>query len=244
VLTIDNFEGVTNSPADDYWKLRFQYTRNGQLTPTVIYITFLPTLEIDVSRTSAADLNTANSVLAYTIFNIDAYAKSKGIDSVDFWQLMNFVLVGYYWTLLADLGQISSITYVPLPLQPLPDWYQLNLSQATSSPPINNIFINESLFGIYSSYLNNTILPLLGYPPRAFAAKIKLQPTEKTFLRSYVCQVRQLKAPLAAIVSIITTLYIFITGPYIAFIKLAAMVEKHELTVRPLLRLMLNTAIS
>lgn len=159
MLDYNALEGSSNSPANGEWTLLIQYTRNGEMAAIPIYIAFLPTGEVDLNRTSAADLLTATNLLAPSVSQL----RSLTLDRVeiDIWELLNFVYVGYYWTLLADLGQVSVTNYRPTAPQPLPTWFQVNFSESIYIPSTNNIFVNASLFDTYSAYLNSTILPAL-----------------------------------------------------------------------------------
>ena len=122
---LDSSQGSINSPANDHWALYIQYTSYTETN--TISVTFNSTGQIDTTRTSKTELLKANSLLEPT------RALLGGIDATEFWQLVNWVIVGYYWTILNDLGQISPTIYSPIPPQPLPNWYQVNFSQATYS---------------------------------------------------------------------------------------------------------------
>jgi len=180
--------------------------------------------QLDLTRTSPSDLSTANTLLNPTLklLHID--------DPTTFWLLVNWVLVGYYWTVLNDLGQISPTIYAPIPSQPLPDWYQVNFSQATSLPSTNNIFVNETLFDHYSAYLRDVILPELGllhtpgFPTITFENQLK--PRVITFVRSYTCQIRAFKSPLEAIVSIAASIYVFTATSFNIALIIAGIARK------------------
>jgi len=124
---------------------------------------------------------------------------------------------------------------------------------SNSSP--NNIWVNDTLYSIYSDLLLNTVLPVLNVQvPTIKVAPLnetnRLHPTNTTFLRTYICNVRRMKAPLPAIVSIIVSEYAFVKGGYSFFLFLATLYEKtkgrerkyplnleiFQLTVRELLR--------
>ena len=123
---------------------------------------------------------------------------------------MNWVVVSHYWLLLATVGQVNPVYYPPLNFtQDFP-----NLKSYLSA---NNIFVNASLYNIYSTYFTTTILPLVRLPSPEFAPLDdgnRLQPTNTTFRRSYSCQVRQQKPPFTAFFSVITTIYVFTQGPF------------------------------
>ena len=232
-LTLDTTQESTNSPANDYWTLYIQYTKNNEILPTTIPITFNVTGEVDTTRTSKENQSTVEKLLAPTILLIKLRGAENGID-VDFWKLLNWVIVGYYWTILNDLGQVNPTVYAPIPPQPLPSWYQMNFTQGTRLASTNNIFTNSTLYHLYSTYLNDTILPVLNYSARDLPVnlEIPLQPQVTTFVRSYNCQIRQWKAPFEAFVSIVTTIYVFVTGAYSFFIFVSALLEKHFANAR------------
>ena len=151
---------------------------------------------------------------------------------VDFWKTFNWMFVSSYWSLLADLGQTTSTTYPSFPAT-FQGYFEVHLSSPIHHPETNNIWVNDTLYGIYSEYLLGTIIPLLGFPaPIASFAPLnetnRIHPTPTTFLRTYTCKVRELKAPLPAIVSIVVSDYAFIKGGYSLFIFLAAWYEKRK----------------
>ena len=217
-----------NTMASDSWIVLFQYTRNNETTPSTIPIYFLPTGEIDTTRTSESELSAVETILAPGLKLLNQTALQQGV-KVDFWKLVNFIFVEYHWLMLANLGQISPTIYAPIAFPAAPEWYRVNFTQVRSYPPINNIFINETLFEIYTNYLRDPILPLLNYPSPEFAPLgpgNSLQSEETTFIKSYNCQVRKLKAPVVAIFAIVTSVAVFITGPYAIVIWVAASYQK------------------
>ena len=167
-------------------------------------------MSIDFSRTSEHDYEYANNILlAPTISYVGLLT---GNPEFDIWKLFSWLFVSYYWTFLNDFGQISPTTYIPMR-----DWATANFSQPTFYPSTNNIFINETLFETYSSYMNDTILPLLNYSLGAFsplAAENRLNAYPTTFLREYNCMERHLKAPINLMFSVFTVVFAFISGLY------------------------------
>jgi len=214
--------------ASDSWAALFQYTRNNETTPSTIPIFFLPTGEIDTTRTSKSELSVIETILAPGLRVLNQTALQQGVE-VDFWKLVNFIFVGYHWLMLANLGQISPTIYAPIPFPAAPEWYRVNFADIRSYPPINNIFINATLFEIYTDYLRDSILPLLNYPSPEFAPfgpGNLLQLEETTFIKSYICQVRKLKEPVVAIFAIVTSAVVFITWPYAVVVWVAAWYRK------------------
>jgi len=207
-------DSIINTPADGSWTLYLGYTSSGSTAETVLSITFLPTGEISGS-TSTQDLAAANNLLAPTIDAVRSITGDSLFNIDQFFQLLNWVIISYYWILLSDFGQTA------------PTYYNYTTSGIDFSSPIfypstNNIFVNDSLFNIYSSYLTNTIIPVLKQiydvnPPTDFLpvdSSNALQPSSTTFLRSYSCLQRQIKGALSATVSVIVADYAFIQGAY------------------------------
>ena len=158
------------------------------------------------------------------------------VEGIDHWRFLNWLFVGYYWALLYDLGQESPVNYANLPHQPLPGWYQKNFTQVINLPSTNNIFVNNDLFQNYSSYLLESILPLLGLPLPEFAPlddRNYLQPQSTTFIRSYSCELRQPKAPFTAIADIVPPVYVFVTGLLSLIIFFAAIAERKRTPTSP-----------
>ena len=187
-----------NSPANDHWTLSISYSLNNETTDRYVEVVFLSTGEIDFMQTPA--LTAANDLLAPTI----ALVRSHTSPQFDFWKLMNWLFVSVYWTILNDLGQISPTHYIfDGGVDCLP-----NFSRPIQYLPTNNIFFNASLFNIYSAYLRNTIAPFLNFSTTAEILPLDndnnhLRPVERTFLRSYSCIERRLKAPISWIFSVI-----------------------------------------
>lgn len=156
----------------------------------------------------------ANDLLAPTI---KLLRSATGDPGFDIYQLFNWMYVSYYWIFLSDFGQIAPTYYDSTPSGTGPDFSSPIFYSST-----NNIFINQSLFRIYSSYLNNTIMPVLiqlGYanPLPEFLPLDSdniLKPVNMSFVRSYSCLQRQLKGGLSVVVSVLVADYAFIAGAY------------------------------
>ena len=128
----------------------------------------------------------------------------------DFWKLFNWLFVGHYWALLADLGQVAPTAY--------------DLTIAGNPQPItyNNVFINETLYKIYSNYISETIGPLIHkfrpnlphLPIIPLNNATCLQSRETTFLRTYSCSKRQKKVWISMLISVIAADYVLIGGAY------------------------------
>jgi hypothetical protein len=116
--------------------------------------------------------------------------------------------------------------YAPLPENPvLPDF-----SNPTSYPDTNNIFVNNTLFQIYSTYLRETLSPLLNLSVPEFLPlneTNRFYPNEVTFLRSYDCQVRNLKPGI--VFSVFAVDFAFASGAYTLVLLIAGIYEKRRL---------------
>jgi hypothetical protein len=148
LVNIDNLRNI-NTPAGYYWTLFIGVTSTetyGYETPYPI--SFLPTGKIDAIHTLPEILRNVTLILEPTIMLMQHIS---GDPAFNIWKLLNFVFVSYYWLLLRDLGEIA------------PTAYNFSISdspQTTIFPSTNNVFINETLFHIYSEYILNTIIPL------------------------------------------------------------------------------------
>jgi len=180
---------------------------------TQIPITYLPTGEIDATLTSSQNLASANTLLAPTIALI---REAVGDPTFDVWPLFNWILVSYYWVFLYDFGLIAP-TYYNYTSAALP-----NFTDPIYYSPRNNIFVNDTLFNIYSSYLFDTIVPFLrSSDPNLVVPEFlpvsqenSLQPISQSILRSYSCVERQMKGWVSATISVLVADYAFIVGAY------------------------------
>ena len=189
-----------------------------------IPITYLSSGEIDTIRTSPTNISLANALLEPAVVVLRLKAAQIGVD-FDFWEFVNWIFVGFYWTMLANVGQLNPINYAPLPISPLPRLNTVNFTALTVYDYKYNWFVNETLFDKYSTYLTGTLLPLLGYPSPQIAKLSetnRLHPVMTTFLRSYICEIREWKDLLGAIFAVITTVYVFTTGPFAVVVFVAA----------------------
>ena len=215
-----------NTPAGDSWMLYVGYIPAGTITEEFIPITFLPTGDYK-TLTPPQTLTQANTVLAQTIALIRSVT---GDPNFDFWQLMNWAVISYYWIFLADFGQIQPI-YYNYTSSGLP-----NLTSPVLYSSKNNIFVNNTLFTIYADYFANTIFPFLHQFDTslvlpdflALDENNSLKPLPMTFLRSYSCTERQLKGWLSATISVLTTDYAFIVGAYKLVVWIAGKWRKNR----------------
>jgi hypothetical protein len=209
-------QGRPNTPANDHWELQLFSRPVNDLDTNTTYITFLSNGSIDLSRTAQSDIDSANHLFAPMISSLQAGTNQ----TLDFWRLINFAFVSRYWTVLSDLGQISP-----------------TISDATGPPTpfpsTNNIFINPNLFSIYSSYLRDTVVPLVSPGSSipqfdALTDQNSLKAKDQMFIRSYTCTERVLKTPLSLIISVFVADFTLITGAYNLTILIAMWIHKRR----------------
>src|SRR5579859_2355812 len=115
MLTVDYINDAPNTPAADHWTLSFQYIfSNESMLSHDLQVVFLPTGEVDMTQTSAADWAMVNRILSPTIALIRLGGIAQGVD-LDFWTLINWLFVSSYWSVLANLGQDRPTIYPPSP---------------------------------------------------------------------------------------------------------------------------------
>jgi len=195
---------------------------------TLIPITFLPTGEIDYTRTLLTDLDKANNLLAPVIGGVP----SGVVTDLDVWRLLNWVLVSYYWISLFDFGQTAPTYYKSsFVLDAFP-----NFTEPVSYPSTNNIFVNDTLFQIYSATLNDEILPFLELFDPTYSLpdflplndENYLHPIEMSLLRSYSCVERQLKGWFPVMISVFVADYALIGGAYTVIVYIAGWWQKRR----------------
>lgn len=212
---------MIDTPAAEYWTLYVEFI---DASPRTVPISFLPTGEIDWTRTQMSDMIFANSSLAPTTRVLQSIT---GDENFDIWRLFNWFFVSWYWVFLADFGQTAPSIYTQ---------GGLNLSFPIVFPATNNIFINKTLFEIYYSYLQTTILPILQYfqPDLVIPSLLpvsdgnQLLPVNTCFLRSYSCLQRQIKGWASATISVLVANYTLIIGPYSFIAFIAGWLQKRK----------------
>ena len=195
---------------------------------TSFLISFLPTGEIDLSRTTKADLNTANTILAPSINQLQNLTGST--DRFDFWKFISWIVVSNHWLLLYDFGQVAP-TYSDIGL--ISD----TLTQLQNFTSTNNIFINNTLFENFAVYLEEAPLKIVNNYLNGAGLTLpqflvlddndSLQPFETTILRSYSCVERRLKGWVSVAISVLVADYAFIVGGYTVLVWLIGTWLKH-----------------
>jgi hypothetical protein len=183
-------------------------------------------LGVDTSQTPTSTLSQVDAVLNNTIRALNAnFATPAGIQ-VNMWQLLNWVFVVQYWSLLYDFGQVQPTLYRKT--SSIPTDFTAN-----EYTDVNNIFVNGTLFEIFGSYFQQIIIPLLNvlavdgtslgdgrlYRFESLNSTNHLQPRNVTFNLAYSCTEEQLKKPLSLVISVIVADYTFI-NPVFGFIVL------------------------
>jgi len=140
----------------------------------------------------------------------------------DLLDLVIWIFVSQYWVTLYDAGQIAP---AELP--------------STES----NIFVNETLFQQFSSFLFNRVIPAFEtyLPPsinnQTAAIPIqflplndtnRLQPVDTSFFIAYSCTERQLKGWFSVLTSVFTADYAILVTAYGIFIFIAGGVQKRK----------------
>ena len=232
---IGNEEGAHNTPANDHWSLTLEFSQNTQtlldeLSHPSLEIVFLPTGAVDLDRTPVGNLTAANVILAPTISIVQRAASAKGFE-IDFWKLLNWLYVTAYWISLAGFGEVAPTTAIPIDYS-----YERNFSTSIRHPTQNNVFLNRTLYEIYTNFMTRTVIPLVDFPlPAKGIASLddaehveSLIVVETSFARSYFCKVRRLKTPFVAIVSIAVAEYAFMNAGYKAFMLIATWYQKRD----------------
>jgi hypothetical protein len=211
--------GEFNSPADDYWTLLIKYSRIDE--SVVIPVVYNYTGQIDMGKTTEGNLSVANALLNPAIGDLQLMASQLNI-TLDFWEFINWVYVSYYWIMLADLGQSVPINYKPIPPAPLTRLMTVDFNDRQSYNAKYNILLNPELYEKQTSYLSTTLLPLFNKTIpliQPLGGTNIYVPEIATFVRSYICEIRQLKDPFKFILNVLTTIWVFTLGP-MAFLRL------------------------
>lgn len=236
MLIEDYHNHMPNTPAANQWTLLFQYTQIYGAVPysSILPVTFLPNGSVDFTRTSETEWKALNRLLEPLIVYIEDGGAMFNV-KWDYWKLINWWFVSLYWGILVDLGQ-DDVTIYPPSTQSGRGFYPPDFLRATYYPSTNNIFVNNTLFTIYSDILRNQIFPLINTTwaktsVSAFAPldnQNRYTPVRRGFQRSYSCVIRKWKAPLTAIISVVVAFYALFKGGYALFISVAERFQKRR----------------
>jgi hypothetical protein len=185
----------------------------------------------------SGELARANTLLTPTIKLLRSVS---GDQNFDIRRLLNFWFMSYHWLMLLDFGLDAPTVFIGDPAQSIPDF-----SQPIVYLPTNNLFVNDSLFQIYSSYIHNTLVPLVqqtdpAYNIPEFSPLTKdnhFQPFNTTLFRSYPCTERQLKGWGSVVVAVLAASYAILAGSYTVLISVLGWYQcrKDESGLIPLL---------
>ena len=154
----------------------------------------------------------AGEIIQTSPFDFDEINQFLGLvgkRALDFWDILNWIFVSQYWISLYDLGQIADFS----------DDYSLD----SNSNIFNNIFINDTLFEIYSSVLNDILIPyyydwFIDYLP--IPSFLPLNDTNRLFSvpttlsQTYSCSERKMKPWFTAFISVFAADYALIGTAY------------------------------
>jgi len=144
---------------------------------------------------------------------------------------MNWMFVNFYWTMLANVGQVTPVNYKPGPPTPLIRLMKVNFSDIQTYDSKYNTLLNSDLYDRQTKYLTNTLLPLLNRTTPKIQSLNDTQPFSPgiaTFVRSYSCNIRQWKDPFGLIFSVVTTIWVFTTGPISVILLIATWFETRD----------------
>ena len=220
------------SPAEGKWALEIMYETQNQSfnEPAFITIYFNLTGEIDPS-TSPSALDLASRIIPEMRFPVN-------LEPPQTWKLINWVFVSNFWLTLYDVGQINSTLYRLFGhYYVLDNGEYLDLSSPVAHESRNNIFVNNELFQIYSTYLREVIIPAIGpfsYPHDNVPEFMpldetnRLYPTDTQLYRTYMCSRRQLKGWFSVLVSILAADYALLAALYTFAIYILGWLHKRK----------------
>ena len=235
----DSYANSTNTPAAGSWSIKIGYSYPNQSTENIATIFYLPNGSVDMTLTDRDEFETVNMLLQDTI---------ASVLPADIWELINWMFVAQYWTLLYSVGQTQPTTYERD--------YSLFPTASSFSNPISypnnyNIFVNETLFEIYYSYMATIVLPLLGYGqtysgPIVFSGV--LEPLSVQLMAGYTCTQLEPRPWLTIVILFIMAEYATIKGAYELVTLVVGMVQDWRRPVDGILRcwfrLTVETAIN
>jgi len=192
---------------------------------TLYKIAFLPNGNVDFESTLPGDYETVSLLLLPTT---EWLQEELGINAYTL-DLLNWMFVSYYWVLLADFGQTAPTTHGLTAAEGFEVSYEFSAK--------NNIFVNDTLFQIYYSYMQSVVVPIIQtFQPNLTLPDIAppdgtdhLEPSADTyFLRSYSCLERRSKAWPTAAITVLVADYALIMGPYAFLTFLLGWFEKRK----------------
>jgi hypothetical protein len=225
---IDHALESFNSPADEYWTLLIKYARIDESVQ--LPIIYNSTGMIDMNKTSQGNISAASALLNPVISDLGLKAEKLGL-AFDFWEFQNWLFVNFYWTMLANVGQINSVNYKPGLPAPLLRLRTVNFNDRKDYDSRYNILLNDDLYNRQARYLTTTLLPLLNRTSpqiQPLSQTNRFTPEIATFVRSYLCQFRQWKDPFGFIFSVFTTIWVSTAGPLTVLFLFFTWLETRE----------------
>lgn len=218
---------LPNSPAGDFWTIYIVYVFQNSTQTQYIPISYLPTGELDLQHTTDEDIVKVSTLLGPTVELVSSNNRNNSFDMLKF---LNFMFVTSYWVNLGAFGQLSPTTYT------WTDQGMPNFSQPINFSSRNNIFVNDTLFQIYSSYLHDVIVPLLRswwpqvtLPPfLPLSERNQLQLAPGRIIRNYTCSERRMKGWVSVVISVLAADYALLGGAYHIFIYIASWFQKRR----------------
>jgi hypothetical protein len=220
---------ANNTPAEGGWYIKVGNTDLWGDSKEGFNIVFLPTGELDKSTKNLDLVNGFFDQVIKTTF---------GNDPENFWRFVNWFFVSEYWLTLYDCGQIAPTSYI------YDSQKQVNLSLPKPFNDTYNIFVNNTLFQIYQSYLRETVVPIFGehlglnrssqssnYTLPQFDSlndTNRLQSVNTTIYREYSCTKRKLKNWFSLIISVFAANYTIIAGAYTILIFIGERFQKRK----------------
>lgn len=209
-----------NIPANDSWYLSFGYTLENDVVEKFIDIAYLPNGSIDFTRTSTDDFTKANNLLQPIVSFVQTHNSSE----FDIWKVLNGLFVGYYWFVLADLGQTSPTTYPNSGQFLVPS----NFSQPIFYPSANNIILNTDLSRTVFSNIGSNGSDETASVLHAVTGSNRSVEANPRIRRIYLCTVRQRKPFISLVVSIFGVGFSLIATFYSCGLLGLQMIDREE----------------
>jgi hypothetical protein len=228
LISIETNDYLGNNPANGTWTL---------LISILDIVGVEQNFAINVNSTGGYDLavdlganqTTLLNVFCNAILGTFQYGQEVVVSNInttdDLLRLFIWMFVSQFWITLYDVGQI-----VPV-----------NSLNGKSLPSTNNIFINDTLFQIHSSYLINNVIPAFSTylptnltnftnPPKFLPLNEtnRLQPVDTSLFINYSCSERRIKGLFSVLISVFTADYAVIVSAYGAFMFIASAIQKRR----------------
>jgi hypothetical protein len=151
-------------------------------------------------------------------------------------KLITWIITSTFWLALYDMGQIDSVCYATG--ETLSSGFSFNLSNSTFEDSTTNIFVNDTLFQVYSSYLreivssfgyfydDSDLLPDAGFLPLNLSNR--LQPVDTPIYQTYSCSRRQLKGTFSLIISVLASDYALLAALYTLVIYVGGLLQRRK----------------